>query len=226
MRITETAVPGAFVLTPHHIVDARGAFYESFRVESLEAAIGTPFRPEQVNFSVSAANTLRGLHGVAVPPGQAKLVTCVRGALRDMVVDLRVGSPTFGVFAGTLLEAGTGTSVYIPPGVMHGFLALTDDTCISYVLSTAHVPGTQIDINPLDPALGLPWGFTSPPLMSDKDTHAPDVATALAAGLLARWDEVSSAAQLDAAAHAEVRGLVVGDAGEHAGGHAVQRRDT
>jgi NDP-hexose 5-epimerase len=188
VHAVQTAVPGAFVLTPQHLTDARGSFYESFRVDELEAAVGAPFRPRQVNFSVSAANTLRGLHGVAVPPGQAKLVTCVRGAVRDMVVDLRIGSPTFGAFTCTELEADSGRSVYVPPGVLHGFLALADDTCISYVLSTAHVPGTQVDIDPLDASLGLPWGFTDPPLMSTKDTNAPDVATAIATGLLAHWD--------------------------------------
>lgn len=189
MRAVETAVPGAFVITPHRINDQRGSFYESFRVDELESIVGVEFRPRQVNFSVSAKNTLRGLHGVAIPPGQAKYVTCVRGALRDMVVDLRVGSPTFGAFECTLLEAGSGRSVYVPPGVVHGFLALEDDTCISYILSSAHVPGTQIDINPLDETLGLPWGFTEPPLMSEKDAQASDVATAIATGLLATFRE-------------------------------------
>src|ERR1041384_6713993 len=132
VRAVETAVPGAFVLTPDHIADARGVFYESFRAEELAAVVGAEFRPQQVNYSVSARNTLRGLHGVSVPPGQAKLVTCVRGALRDMVVDLRVGSPAFGNFECTLLTEDSGCSVYVPPGVVHGFLALADDTCISY----------------------------------------------------------------------------------------------
>ncbi|MFD9738963.1 dTDP-4-dehydrorhamnose 3,5-epimerase family protein [Umezawaea sp. NPDC059074] len=183
----ETAVPGAFVITPCHLSDARGSFYESFRVEELEAVVGAEFRPLQVNYSVSARNTLRGLHGVADSHPQAKYVTCVRGALRDVVVDLRVGSPTFGVFASTELDAASGRSVYVPPGVLHGFLALTDDACVSYVLSSAHVPGTQVDVNPLDASLDLPWGFTEPPLLSVKDAAAPDVATALARGLLGRW---------------------------------------
>ncbi|BBA97259.1 putative epimerase [Actinacidiphila reveromycinica] len=190
MDVVETTVPGAFVFTPRQIRDERGAFFEAFRDDQVEAATGRPFRPEQINYSVSRRNTLRGIHGVAVPPGQAKYVTCVRGALRDIVVDLRVGSPTFGAHHVTSLDAGSARCVYVPDGVGHGFLSLTDDACICYVVSTRHVPGTQIDINPLDPDLALPWEFDEPPLMSEKDATAPGVHAALAAGSLANWHDV------------------------------------
>lgn len=187
MVMVETAVPGAFVVTPDRIHDERGAFYEGLRVDELAEVTGKPFVPRQVNYSVSRRNTLRGLHSVRKPPGQAKYVTCVRGALRDFVVDLRVGSPTFGAFDRTLLDAESGRSVFIPEGVGHGFLALEDDTCICYVLSTVYVPGTQIDINPFDPDLGLPWDFAEAPLISEKDAKAPTVAEAVAAGVLSGW---------------------------------------
>ncbi len=176
-------------MTPHHIRDERGSFHEALRVDELERATGRPFSPRQINYSVSRRNTLRGIHSVALPPGQAKYVTCVRGALRDIVVDLRVGSPTFGAYESNVLDAKSGRTVYVPEGVGHGFLTLTDDACICYVLSEVHVPGTQIDINPLDPDLALPWGFTEPPLMSPKDAGAPDAAEAAAAGILATWEE-------------------------------------
>jgi NDP-hexose 3,5-(Or5-) epimerase len=195
VRISETAVPGAYVITPHHLVDERGAFFEHFRADLLAETLGHPFVPRQINYSVSRRNTLRGIHSVAIPPGQAKYVTCVRGALRDIVVDLRVGSPTFGTYETTLLDAESGRALYIPEGVGHGFLALTDDTCICYVLSSEHVPGTQIDINPLDPDLALPWGFDEAPVMSEKDTHAPSVSEAEAAGVLARWPESTQGTQ-------------------------------
>ncbi|MGI5237968.1 dTDP-4-dehydrorhamnose 3,5-epimerase family protein [Dactylosporangium sp. CA-139066] len=187
MDVVETRVPGAFVFTPQLIRDERGAFFEALRCDRVEAVIGRQFRPEQINYSVSRRNTLRGIHGVAVPPGQAKYVTCVRGALRDIVVDLRVGSPAFGAYHVTHLDAESGRSVYVPEGVGHGFLTLTDDACICYVVSTRYVPGTQIDINPVDPDLALPWGFTEPPLISEKDARAPGMREALAAGLLANW---------------------------------------
>ncbi|MFE6984867.1 dTDP-4-dehydrorhamnose 3,5-epimerase family protein [Streptomyces griseus] len=189
MRYEQTVVPGVYVITPDIIDDIRGTFHEGLRVDGFEGEVGHPFVPRQINYSVSKRNTLRGVHSVRIPPGQAKYVTCVRGALRDIVVDLRVGSPAFGVYVTQVLDAGSGRSVYIPEGVGHGFLALTDDACISYVLSSTHVPGTQIDINPLDPDLALPWGFTEPPLLSEKDAGAPTVAEALSAGTLATWEE-------------------------------------
>jgi NDP-hexose 3,5-(Or5-) epimerase len=187
MDVVETRVPGALVFAPRQIRDERGSFFEALRCDQVEAVTGRPFRPEQINYSVSRRNTLRGIHSVSVPPGQVKYVTCVRGALRDIVVDLRVGSATFGAHHVTELDAGSGRSVYVPDGVGHGFLALTDDACICYVVSTRYVPGTQIDINPLDADLALPWGFTEPPLISEKDAQAPGMREALAAGLLADW---------------------------------------
>lgn len=187
MRFSRTAIPGVRVVDPDPIRDARGEFYEALRVEALESACGSPFRPEQINFSTSRRNTLRGIHGVSIPPGQAKYVMCVRGAVRDIVVDLRMGSPTFAAHHVTRLDAGTGRAVYVPEGVGHGFLTLTDDACVCYVLSRAHVPGTQLDLDPLDPRLALPWGFTEAPLMSDKDAGAPTLDQALAGDLLPRW---------------------------------------
>ncbi|MGP3949265.1 dTDP-4-dehydrorhamnose 3,5-epimerase family protein [Streptomyces sp. 7N604] len=188
MRIEETAVPGAYVVTPDQLHDQRGNFYEGMRADVLEEVLGHSFVPRQINYSTSRRNTLRGIHGVAIPPGQAKYVTCVRGALRDIVVELRVGSPAFGQYAVHELDAASGRGVYVPEGVGHGFLTLTDDTCICYVLTSTYVPGTQIDIDPLDPDLALPWGFTEPPLLSDKDARAPTVAEAKSAGVLARWE--------------------------------------
>lgn len=187
MQMAETSIPGVYVVEPKQLVDERGAFFESLRTEELGRIVGKPFVPRQINYSLSRRNTLRGLHSVSIPPGQAKFVSCVRGALRDFVVDLRLGSPTFGTYESNLLDDASGRAVYIPEGVAHGFLALTDDSCICYVLSSAHVPGTQIDIDPLDRDLAIPWGFSEPPIISDKDRSAPSLAEARAAGVLAEW---------------------------------------
>ncbi|GAA2785870.1 dTDP-4-dehydrorhamnose 3,5-epimerase family protein [Crossiella cryophila] len=189
MKFHHTELPGALVITPEPIADERGSFFENLRTEALSEEIGRPFRPAQINYSVSRRNTLRGLHGVRNPPGQAKYVTCVRGALRDIMVDLRLGSPAYGKYVVTELTAAGGTALYIPEGFGHGFLSLTDDTCISYVLGTAHVPGTQIDINPLDPELNLPWGFDEFPLISAKDAAAPTLAEVRAQGLLLEYTD-------------------------------------
>ncbi len=185
------AVSDAYRLTPHLIRDARGSFYESYRHDELARATGHVFSPRQVNYSVSDRNTLRGLHGTTIPPGQAKLVTCVRGALMDMVVDLRLGSPTFGAYDTARLDAQDGVAVYVAEGLVHGFVALTDDTCICYHVSTEFVPGTQVDVNPFDPELALPWdtALTGEPLLAEKDRTAPTVREAADKGLLARYDE-------------------------------------
>ncbi|MFE9427173.1 dTDP-4-dehydrorhamnose 3,5-epimerase family protein [Kitasatospora sp. NPDC006697] len=187
MRITELAIPGCYLITPDQLVDDRGSFYESFRTDEFERATGQAFEPRQINHSVSRRNTLRGIHSVTIPPGQAKYVSCVRGTLRDFLVDLRLGSPTFGQSLSNLLDDASGCSVYVPEGVGHGFLTLTEGACICYVLSSTYLPGTQIDIDPLDPDLALDWGFTEPPLMSEKDAGARSLKETIAAGLLPEW---------------------------------------
>jgi NDP-hexose 3,5-(Or5-) epimerase len=184
MKIEPMAVLDAYRITPQHLADRRGSFYEGWRLSGLSAAIGHPFPIRQANFSVSRRNTLRGIHGTRYPPGQAKLVTCVRGLALDVVVDLRVGSPTYGKCDVTLQDAGSGISVYMADGLGHAFLALAEDTCMNYLCSTEYVPGTMIDIQALDPALGIPWQLDGEPIRSDKDAAAPTLAEAAAAGIL------------------------------------------
>lgn len=182
-------VPDAYRVTPKRHSDNRGHFHESFQNHALSSVIGHPFNVAQVNCSVSQRNTLRGIHGTVLPPGTAKYVTCVRGAVLDVVVDLRVGSPTFGAHDVTELDESTDTAVYMADGLGHAFLALTDDTCVYYLCSEAYVPGTMIEINALDPDLGLPWNLTGEPVMSDKDLVAPSLAEAARSGLLPTYEE-------------------------------------
>jgi NDP-hexose 3,5-(Or5-) epimerase len=189
LKITEMTVPNAYRLTPERHLDRRGHFFEAFRAEVLSEAIGYPFAIGQVNYSLSRRNTLRGIHGTVVPPGQAKLVSCVRGAVLDVVVDLRVGSPTYGAVEMTPQDEDSGVAVYLADGLGHAFLALTDDACMSYLCSEAYVPGTMIEINPLDPDIAIPWGLTEAPIMSEKDAAAPTLAEVAASGVLPTYDE-------------------------------------
>jgi NDP-hexose 3,5-(Or5-) epimerase len=189
MAIEEMKVRDAFRITPSQLPDNRGLFFEAWRLGGLTAASGQPFTVRQVNFSVSRRNTLRGIHGTTLPPGQAKLVTCVRGAALDVVVDLRVGSPTFGMFDTTLQEAGSGIGVYLADGLGHAFLALSDDTCMNYLCSEEYVPGTMVDIQALDPDIGIPWNTTGQLIRSDKDTHAPSLSEAADRGLLPTYEQ-------------------------------------
>ncbi|MFI7003370.1 dTDP-4-dehydrorhamnose 3,5-epimerase family protein [Nocardia sp. NPDC050175] len=179
----------AYRIQPDKVPDRRGVFYEAVRATALSEIIRYPFEVAQVNYSVSCRNTLRGIHGTALPPGQAKLVTCVRGAVLDIVVDLRVGSPTFGEFDTTYQDEASGIGVYLADGLGHAFLALSDDVCMSYLCSTEYEPGTMIDIDALDPELGLPWNLTGQPIRSDKDAAAPTLREAVATGLLPTYQQ-------------------------------------
>jgi dTDP-4-dehydrorhamnose 3,5-epimerase len=187
VRVEPLAVPGAFVLTPTVHADDRGSFLEWYRREALAEAVGHPLTLAQANASTSRRGVIRGVHYADVPPGQAKYVTCVRGAVLDVVVDLRVGSPTFGEHATVRLDDDDRPAVYLAEGLGHAFCALTDDVTVVYLCSTVYTPGAEHGIDPLDPALGLPWPSDLEPVLSPKDAEAPTLAQALAAGALPRF---------------------------------------
>jgi epimerase EvaD len=184
MEVRELAVPGAFEFTPRVFPDDRGLFVCPFEEESFLKAVGHPLRLAQTNHSKSRRGVLRGIHFADVPPGQAKYLYCPQGAFLDVVVDIRVGSPTFGTWDAARLDPVDFRAVYVPEGVAHGMLALEDDTVISYLCSTGYNPGREHGIDPLDPALGLPWPAEIELVLSDKDRAAPSLATAEASGLL------------------------------------------
>lgn len=196
MRITELSIEGAFEMTPTIHGDSRGAFLEWFRAEELEAAVGHPFTLAQSNCSVSTAGTLRGVHFADVPPGQAKYVTCAVGAILDVVVDIRVGSPTYGRHEAVLLDDETRRAVYLGEGLGHAFVALTDGTVVQYLCSTPFAPAREHGIDPCDPALDIDWPTTDRDgrpmelLRSAKDTAAPSLAEARESGLLPAYDAV------------------------------------
>ena len=189
MRISPMAIPDAYRIEPEPLMDSRGHFYESVKNSALLDSTGRGLTVRQVNFSVSKRNTLRGIHGTKVPPGQAKFVTCVRGRALDIAIDIRVGSPTFGGYDITYQSPESGTAVYLPDGIGHAFLALADDTTMCYLCSAEYEPGTMIDIDALDPDLALPWKLTEPPIRSAKDAAAPTLAQAAAAGLLPTYEQ-------------------------------------
>ncbi len=187
MQVRELMVPGAFEFTPVQHGDPRGVFLEWFKVERLEDAVGHPLRLAQANMSVSRAGTLRGVHFSDVPPGQAKYVTCPRGAVIDFMVDIRVGSPTFGACDAVRLDGEHRRAVYLGEGIGHAFVALEDDSTLTYLCSTGYAPGREHGVNPLDPALGLPLPEGIEFLLSDKDRDAPTLAEAAEQGLLPDW---------------------------------------
>jgi dTDP-4-dehydrorhamnose 3,5-epimerase len=182
VQSTPTAVPDAYVLTPAQHGDDRGLFLEWFRSEQLDA-LGHPFRLAQANASVSRPGVVRGIHYADVPPGQAKYVTCVRGAVLDVVVDLRAGSPTFGTCDAVRLDDADRRVLYLAEGLGHGFCALEADSTVVYLCSDVYRPGAEHVVHPLDPALGIDWPAEEP-VLSPKDAAAPSLAEALDAGAL------------------------------------------
>jgi len=187
MRTRELAVAGAFEFTPEVHADARGRFVSPLQEEPFLAAVGRPFPVAQTNHSRSARGVLRGVHFTTAPPGQAKYVHCARGRALDVVVDLRVGSPTFGVWDRVDMDEETCRAAYYPEGVGHAFLALADDTVMSYLVSTGYRAEREQAISPLDKELALPWPRDLTPLLSERDRIAPTLAEAAARGMLPRY---------------------------------------
>ena len=184
MQIRPLTVAGAWEITPRQFPDERGVFLESFRGDRLAEVVGHPIGVLQTNISVSARGTVRGIHFADVPVGQAKFVTAVAGSLIDYVVDLRLGSPTFGQWDSVLLDTVDRRAVYLGEGLGHAFCALEDGTTAHYLCSTAYNPAAERGINPLDPEVGLtlPEGIT--PLLSPKDSAAPTLQAAIESGIL------------------------------------------
>jgi dTDP-4-dehydrorhamnose 3,5-epimerase len=198
MQIRELSVPGAFEATPAQHGDTRGTFLEWFADASFTGAADHRFDLRQANLSVSAAGVVRGVHFADVPPSQAKYVTCVTGAVLDVVVDLRVGSPTFGRWDSVLLDDVDRRAIYVPEGLGHAFMSLEDGSAVLYLCSASYAPGREHGVHPLDPAIGIDWpraardGRPIEPLLSDKDAAAPTLDEALGQGLLPRLEDVEA----------------------------------
>ncbi|WP_430827756.1 dTDP-4-dehydrorhamnose 3,5-epimerase [Candidatus Protofrankia californiensis] len=184
VEVHELAIAGAWVFTPRQHTDDRGTFLEWFRSETVTKVIGHPLNLAQANHSVSRRGTLRGVHYAAVPPSQAKYVTCVHGQVLDCVVDIRLGSPTYGTHQAVLLDDVNRRGLYLAEGLGHSFMALTDNAAISYICSTPYNPSREHGVDPLDPDLALPWPRDLTPLLSEKDAQAPSLKEAEAASLL------------------------------------------
>ncbi|GAB3837213.1 dTDP-4-dehydrorhamnose 3,5-epimerase [Micromonospora andamanensis] len=168
--------------------DDRGQFTNVFRGSDFRSAVDRPlFAVRDVSFNVSGRGVLRGIHYTAGPPGRAKYVYCPHGRVRDYLVDLRVGSPTYGRSVCTELSGDNGRALYIPIGVGHAFLALEDRSTVVYLMSEEYDPLRELAVSALDPDLGLsvPPGLAI--ARSERDTAAPTLAEARAGGLLPEY---------------------------------------
>jgi dTDP-4-dehydrorhamnose 3,5-epimerase len=172
-RRLETKLEGVVLLEPEVHGDERGFMVETYR-RDLWAELGVDVEFVQQNHSRSSRGTLRGLH-FQTAPGQAKLVRCPRGAIFDVAVDLRRGSPTYGVWEGHVLDDESHRQLYVPVGFGHGFAVLSEVADVAYQLSSVYDPATESGIAWDDPDVGVEWQV-SDPLLSERDRSAPRLA--------------------------------------------------
>jgi dTDP-4-dehydrorhamnose 3,5-epimerase len=190
LKVRELDIPGTWEITPAVHGDSRGLFFEWLKDSDFTEFAGHRLDLRQANCSVSSAGVLRGLHFAQLPPSQAKYVTCVSGSVFDVVVDIRVGSPTFGQWDSVVLDDTDRRTIYISEGLAHGFLALQDNSTVMYLCSTEYNPGREHTICPTDPTLAIDWPLVggSPASLSDRDAAAPSFDEVRAAGLLPTWE--------------------------------------
>ncbi|MGN6413403.1 dTDP-4-dehydrorhamnose 3,5-epimerase family protein [Flexivirga sp.] len=189
MDIAPLDIAGAFVVTPRQFPDDRGVFMEGFRGDKLAEHIGHRLDVIQTNISVSSKGAVRGVHYADVPPSQAKYVTAVSGSFVDYVVDIRVGSPTFGQWCSIELDTTTRRAVYLSEGLGHCLVSREDDSTAVYLCSASYHPEREHGISPLDPDLALAFPDDIEPILSPKDTAAPTLAEAREQGLLPLYDD-------------------------------------
>jgi dTDP-4-dehydrorhamnose 3,5-epimerase len=186
--IRPLSIDGAFVVTPVVHRDGRGEFVEWFRADLLQEATGMDFSVAQANFSISAKGTVRGIHYADVPPGQAKYVMCSAGSIRDYVVDIRVGSPTFGQWDAVDITARERNAIVLDVGLGHAFVALEENTTVTYLVTDHYKPHAEHAIAPLDIDIALDFPLhPATLLLSQKDSMAPGFATAQEQGMLPKW---------------------------------------
>jgi dTDP-4-dehydrorhamnose 3,5-epimerase len=181
MEARELGIKGCWELSLNRFEDERGAFSELFVDYKFESLVDSKLIIRQANLSVSHRGVLRGLHWADVPPGQSKYVFCPQGKVLDILVDLRRTSKTFLRWEAVELSSAKPSAVYIPNGVGHGFLAIEDNTLISYFCSESYSPNTERTLNPFDERIGIPWDHFKETydlgnlILSPRDGNAPNV---------------------------------------------------
>lgn len=174
MKVIESPLKGCFILEPIMFEDERGLFYESYRKNRFDKSIGGKVDFVQDNISISKKGVLRGLHFQKGVSAQAKLVNVLKGEVLDVIVDIRKGSPSFGKHFKMKLSAEIKTSIFLPKGMAHGFLALTDDVIFSYKCDAVYDPKLEAGILYNDPTLNINWEMAEEELiLSEKDLKLP-----------------------------------------------------
>ena len=188
MEVIPLGIEGAWLAESPVWNDDRGFFREWFKREEILSKTGIDFSIQQANISMSNKGTTRGIHYSLAPEGQAKWVTCVSGLIKDVIVDIRPNSKTFGKWIEVVLGGTSGNAVLISEGLGHGFIALAEASTVAYLVSSPFSPVEEFEINPLDPAVGINWGLPLSELkISNKDQNAPSLHERLQEGKLANY---------------------------------------
>ncbi|MEU7580025.1 dTDP-4-dehydrorhamnose 3,5-epimerase family protein [Streptomyces sp. NPDC041068] len=189
MQVRKLGIEGAFEFTPPVHRDDRGTFSSPYQDSPFTESKGASLFPvRDISHNVSARGVLRGIHYTTTPPGRAKYVCAPHGEVRDFLIDLRLGSPTFGRWETTVLSGDTCNAVYIPVGVGHAFLSLQDGSIVQYVMSEGYVPEHELVVSAFDPEVGLPIPEGYPIVLSARDRTAPTLGEARARGLLPEYE--------------------------------------
>ena len=188
MKAHPLKISGSWKIEFQKFEDNRGFFYESFKAEEFPRLIGRNFDIKQTNTSSSAKGSVRGIHYALVPPSQAKLVQCQRGSIKDYVIDIRIGSPTFGQFEAIELDEKSASAIFIEEGLAHAFVALENNTIVTYYVSEKYNPEREKGINPFDKTLNILWPEIDLTL-SEKDKAAISLEQAKDQGILTTYDE-------------------------------------
>ena len=183
MKVRNLGIEGLWLLTLPVSKDTRGYFREWFKAIEIEQQIGRKFETLQANISSSNLGVLRGMHFSLGPERQDKLVTCVSGAIWDVVVDLRKDSPTFRKWVGTSLSYKKGDVLFISSGLAHGFQSLENNTVVTYLTTSTYCPDVEYELNPFDPEIAISWPLKKS-ILSKRDSQAPSLKDLHQAGLL------------------------------------------
>ena len=188
MKAHPLKISGSWKIEFQKFDDNRGFFYESFKEEDFKSQIGRNLNIKQTNTSSSSKGSVRGIHYALVPPSQAKLVQCQRGSIKDYVIDIRVGSPTFGQFEEIELNEKSASAVFIEEGLAHAFVALENQTVVTYFVTEKYNPEREKGINPFDKTLNVKWPDVDL-ILSEKDKQAISLEESKNQGLLPTFDE-------------------------------------
>ena len=188
MKAQPLKISGSWKIEFQKFDDNRGFFYESFKEEDFKKLIGRSLNIKQTNTSSSSKGSVRGIHYALVPPSQAKLVQCQRGSIKDYVIDIRVGSPTYGQFEEIELNENSASAVFIEEGLAHAFVALENQTVVTYFVTEKYNPEREKGINPFDKTLNVKWPDLEL-ILSEKDKQAISLEEAMNQGLLPSFDE-------------------------------------